>query len=278
MESKISNWPINKNNILKIKKQYYNGVLLPNQIEINVIAGCTRSCSFCPVSLDGFYEQFKYVKNYMTMKIFKIFIKNLKQINYSGELVFSGWCEPLLHKNIIEFLEIISHEIPEAKSVIVTNGDLLNDDMLLKFKKVNLKVLLISLYDGDWQIKKFNHMNKNVNFDNILFRKRYGEFKKTNRGGLLNSNTNNNTSCYYPFYFLMLDLNGDVTFCSHNFAKLNILGNIKNTTIFNIWKNDDIRLKMINNKRHDIDACKHCDVDGHFLGKSFFNEWVKIYD
>ena len=70
---------------------------------------------------------------------------------------------------------------------------------------------------------------------------------------------------------MLVDLNGDVTFCSHNFKCLNILGNVKNESMFDIWKNNTIRNLMIQNKRSEINPCKFCDVDGTRINMDYFD-------
>ena len=45
-----------KDNIVKQKLVEIDGVPLFSIVELNIIAGCTRSCEFCPVS-QGFYKK-----------------------------------------------------------------------------------------------------------------------------------------------------------------------------------------------------------------------------
>ena len=141
-----------KKDILKIKKQFKDGILLPTQIEFNIASSCTRKCYFCPTSKDGFYN--KYNNHDFSLQLFTKVINDLSDMDYSGEIVLSGWSEPLLNKNTIVFLKLINTKLPNAKKALVTNGDLLTSDLLHKLENY-LDVLLISLYDGEYQINYY---------------------------------------------------------------------------------------------------------------------------
>ena len=76
----------------------------------------------------------------------------LKKIGYRGSVAFCGYGEPLLHKDII----YITRKLSKVSSVeIVTNGDALTSKMLKNLYSANASRVLVSMYDGPEQIKKF---------------------------------------------------------------------------------------------------------------------------
>ena len=87
--------------------------------------------------------------------------KDLKSMGFKGSVTLCGYGEPLLHKEIYK----ITKKLAEAAFVeVVTNGDVLNKDMITNLYNSNVNKLLISLYDGPEQVKKFKKMTKSLVF------------------------------------------------------------------------------------------------------------------
>lgn len=259
-------------NLLKISPQYHNDILLPKQIEINIIAKCDLRCPFCPVS-NKFYESFNYKTKYMTHEIFEKIINDLKYFNYEGEISFSGWGEPLLNSNILNFISLTKEKLSKSKITLMTNGNNLNTNFLKDLDYNGLDFLFISMYEGDHQISYFNYMIEKSMFKNVVLRNRYDNFHTTNRGGFFQKEKTYYKHCYYPFYSIFIDLDGDILFCVHNWNKENIMGNVIEDSILNIWNNFYNIRKLIINDRAKINVCKKCDVEGTKDGKFYFDSF-----
>jgi radical SAM protein with 4Fe4S-binding SPASM domain len=68
--------------------------------------------------------------------------------------------------------------------------------------------------------------------------------------------------CSLPFYFLELRPDGNVTPCYSFQAPIHI-GNVYEESIVDIWNSDkmkEVRLKMINEHKQNIDICKTCGM------------------
>ena len=104
----------------------------PSVIELNAIAKCNRSCSFCPISDEDFYKSNDY-HGRMSKDFFHMFISKLIDINFSGKVLFAALCEPLLHKDIYYFVSILRKEVENVSIEIVTNGDVLNASRLKNY-------------------------------------------------------------------------------------------------------------------------------------------------
>ena len=95
---------------------------LPTEIEISESGTCNRSCSFCPRSAADFDDKKEFITNDLHEKL----CEELKKLNYSGTIRYSGFVEPLLDKNIYNLINMVKKFIPDSNVEMVTNGDPLN--------------------------------------------------------------------------------------------------------------------------------------------------------
>jgi radical SAM protein with 4Fe4S-binding SPASM domain len=280
-----------KEKIVKDKLSFYNDIVLPSIIEFNIFGNCNRDCSFCPVSNPKVYTK----KNEgISIEFFSKIINDLKEIEYSGKILFSAFSEPLLHKRIEDLISTAKKNLPNIRIEIVSNGDLLTSKKLKKLYEAGLDTINISMYDGKHQIKFFNDMvvEANVPKELIVLRRRYyedGNYGMTisNRVGLIDSNEfrdeNENSIlelplkqvCYYPFYMILVDYDGEVLLCPHDWSKTLKFGNLKQKTFFDIWNGKALNgiRKRLSNSDRDFGACKDCDVLGTVIGKDSFEAW-----
>ena len=56
------------------------------------------------------------------MKLFDELINDLESINYEGRIAFSGFCEPLLSKNLDQYILRIK-KLSKTEIEVVNNGD-----------------------------------------------------------------------------------------------------------------------------------------------------------
>ena len=263
----------------------YKGSPIPSWIELSIIDVCNRSCSFCPKS-DPKVAPDTYQK--MQMNLINKLAQELKEIDYKGSVVLCGYGEPMLHKNI----NIISKKLSEVAYVeIVTNGDTLSSKQIKDLYINNVNKLLISMYDGEHQRKKFQEMveQSKVPKDFVILRDRWYDEKKdyglklTNRGGTINVGDQEEVGkfkkCFYPSYQFLIDWNGDIFLCPQDWQRRVTMGNMMQEHIFDIWTNKIMtkyRKNLINGKRDDS-PCSMCNAEGTILGKNHANEWANVY-
>ena len=83
--------------------------------------------------------------------------------------------------------------------------------------------------------------------------------------------------CYYPFYKVLIDHNGDVLICSNDWKKKAVVGNVikEEKSLVEIWSNEkfiSFRKKlMMSDRSHS--PCNLCDVNGTLNGKKSFEKW-----
>ena len=124
---------------------------MPSEVEISESGICNRKCSFCPRSDPNYPD----IKEFISEDLHKKLCDELNEINFKGLIIYSGFVEPLLDKNIFKLIEYAKYKNPEARIEIISNGDVLNKTRLKKLYKSGLDRLQISLYDGEKQYEEF---------------------------------------------------------------------------------------------------------------------------
>ena len=80
-----------------------SSVPLPSEVEISESGMCNRKCSFCPRS-DPNYE---HKNEFIDFNLHKKLCDELATFDYKGLIMYSGFVEPMLDKNIF-FLTFLS--------------------------------------------------------------------------------------------------------------------------------------------------------------------------
>ena len=267
---------------------------MPSVVEISDSGTCNRKCVFCPRSNLEWINEFDK-KEFITTELHEKICKELSEHDYSGIVVYSGFNEPLLNKACYKNLLRTRKYLPNAKIELITNGDVLNLERLIKLFNSGLTTILISVYDGKEDEEKFQKLveKAGLNEKQYVIRNRYLPPEKdfgitiSNRAGLMEKaehkipalSSELKEPCYYPSYNFFLDYNGDVLMCSHDWGKKNILGNLNQNSMFEIWtsKNANESRKNLSNSRRNFSPCNKCDVKGSLIGYEHSNAFKKIY-
>ena len=138
-------------------------------------------------------------------------------------------------------------------------------------------------------IKKANVGNKFV-----ILRKRYLSEEKSfginlsNRAGMtseiikegiLEKKYNLNHKCFYTHYRLMIDHDGKVLLCSHDWTKKVSLGDLNKDSIYKVWtsqKTKKYRLELGRGNR-SFKPCNNCNVLGTLQGRKHYEAWERYY-
>lgn len=252
------------------------------QLELTLTGLCNRSCGFCPRTDPKIFES---KKEYLSLEKISEISQELSLYSYSGRFSLSGFGEPFTHPELDRIVESLRRGCPSAKIDIITNGDFMKTSIGERLLRGSLfDRILISAYDGPDQFDRLSaEFAELVDSGKILIRKRYltednDEFDMfSSRTGLVdygNSATRNNI-CYYPYYNILIDSNGDVVACSHDWGKQKIFGNIYTDSVLNIWFSDEMksfRAQMAETPRISL-PCSSCNVIGDLYGSESFASW-----
>ncbi len=273
-----------KKPILDRDPQFYNGYPLPSWIELSLIDTCNRTCSFCPRSN-------KQIAPNTNQKMERILIEklcsDLKKINFNGAFCLCGYGEPLLHKDHI----FIINELAKIGQVeIITNGDTINDEKLKEIYSSSASRLLISLYDGSDQLKKFQKMIERNKIPEgfVILRDRWYSDKKdfgvklTNRTSTVKIGkqdaVDTKRACFYTSYQTIIDWNGDVFLCPQDWQRRITMGNIMQKSFIDIWNGNILnkyrKLHLIGDRSQT--PCNSCNANGMVYGEKHSKAWLEL--
>ena len=251
-------------------------------VEINITELCNRVCSFCPRADSSVYPNQKL---FISDEILNKIIDDLKKVEYRGKVSFSGFGEPLLNKNFVKIIKNFRKNL--NKDVILetnTNGDRLTPELLRELFEGGLNGLYWNLYDGPEQIEIANKIIEASNVDASLIRLRphwvgydsnqeWGLFLNNRSGAVVGDYLDGELplrrKCFYPFYKLFIDWNGNVLFCSNDWLRKKIIGNVLSKSLGTLWLDDiwnEYRIKLLKEDRSEV-PCSTCDVNGLLFGE-----------
>jgi len=262
-------------------------------IEFNLSGLCNRTCVFCPRSDP---KVFPNINEHIPIALYESILTDLGAVDYAGMILFSAFSEPLLNKSIETLIEISKRHCPKVRIESVTDGDFVTTAKLRALFDAGLDTLLISMYDGPEQEGHFQGLvaESGVSPEKVVLRKRwlppeehYG-ITLSNRSGMVEipqAGVGKLTEpmkrpCHYPFYQILVDYDGSVLLCPHDWGKKLIVGNVNNTSIVDIWNGTAIKRARISLSKSDrnFQPCNVCDVDGTLMGGAHFDKWMAYYD
>jgi len=272
---------IKRKSLFVDKVHMHNGIPLFSWIDLNPTELCNRTCDFCPRVDSSLYPNQNLN---ISLDLCKKINNELKELNYRGGMVLSGYGEPMLHPELIEMVRILGDEVHLE---IVTNGDKLTTEIVQELFKSGLNVMVVSMYDGPHQVDAFKKIfiDANVQEDSYILRDRwyaveedYG-VKLTNRAGVAlggnQSEVDSYRPCNYPSYSMMLDWNGDVMLCVQDWNKKIKMGNFASNSLLNIWQSSGFKKyrNMLGKGHRALAPCNQCNTNGTLHGNDHVAAW-----
>ena len=170
-----------------------------------------------------------------------------------------------------------------------TNGDRLSAGYLRELVcDEGLDLLYVNLYDGPEQISIFDKIIQEAGLrdEQWKYRVYWGDFERhglilNNRSGVIDwigleesdVESLKDKPCHYPFYKMFVDWNGDVLFCSNDWGREHVVGNLIQQSLSELWFGKPmtkIRKRLMRGDR-TMSPCNKCNIDGSLFGKRSFN-------
>lgn len=270
-----------------------NGVPAFSHVEFNICGLCSRTCVFCPRSDPEIYPN---RAEFLSPDLYERALIDLAAIDYCGGISYSGFSEPLYHKQLSDMVRMTKRHVPKALLWLNTNGDILDPAMMADLYAAGLNDLFISLYDGPKQHDHFTVMahEAGVPLEWVTMRVRYLKesehygLKLSNRAGLVKNLSHLGIRtpeqplerpCSYPLYLMVIDHNGDVLLCTHDWGKKYIAGNLADSGIVDIWSGramNEARKRLMAADRR-FAPCAQCDALGTVQGKNHMAVWQSYF-
>lgn len=263
-------------------------------VELNTTELCNRKCSFCPRIDPAVYPN----RNLnMTPETVAKIGRELAEIGYKGRISFSGYGEPLLHKQFEEFIRILRRLLPDNTIETNTNGDFLKPEVVHRLFDAGLSYLYVNLYDSADQRPGFVSMmaEAGVSEDRYKLRDHWVGAKQdfglnlNNRSGMVDLKAAEkyrkpdelkDSPCHYPFYKMLVDWDGKVLFCSNDWGRKIVVGDVTKQHVRDIWLSEPMKAVRARLRKGDrsVAPCDTCNVEGILTGRASFDLLNTWYD
>lgn len=246
-------------------------------VDVSTTDLCNRTCVFCPHHDPRVFPN----RNLrMTTEGATTISKKLQYIDYNGTIAISGFGENLLNPDIVNIVRVFKQFNPGAFLECNTNGDPLTKKLATSLIEAGLDCLNVNMYDGEEQVAKFNDMLDNIPENKRKYRIHWGTEDHgiifNNRSGVikwLGKKEVNKGVCFYPFYKLFIDWNGDVLFCANDWGREKVVGNLMQQSIYEVWMSKEMRKvrETLAEDGRTFSPCSKCSVEGTLIGKQSFD-------
>ena len=251
-------------------------------VEVNTTELCNRTCFFCPRHDP---KVFPNRNLHMTQAGAKIIAMELGRNKYKGKISLSGFGENLLNPEFHKIVFRFRMYLPKSTIECNTNGDRLTTEYAKKLFDNGLDLLYINLYDGMHQIEHFDVLMQSFPKEKYKYRAHYNEedygLFLNNRSGTIDwlgiddsdIESLKGKPCFYPFYKMFVDWNGDVLFCSNDWGREHVIGNLMQQSLYDVWFSKPmkkIRARLAKGDRSHS-PCNKCSVNGQLFGEQSFN-------
>ena len=112
---------------------------LPLAIEIEINSECNLSCAYCPNA-----KKKRIETGHMSEDLFVKLMEQLRSHQYSGRISFHFYNEPTLSPQLERFISITRDYIPNAKTVLYSNGTGLGKEKIDSLYSAGLARLVIT--------------------------------------------------------------------------------------------------------------------------------------
>lgn len=244
-------------------------VKLPQFVEVETHSFCNRSCSWCP---NGWSDRSRK-KDYISNDIWKLILRELHEVHYSGWFAFHNFNEPLTDPTIFDKIEEVRKKLSFAKLHLFTNGDLLTNEVLNRLSRLGVNKIRITLYPSSNKIldepekeriidfvsrlelsldtlalHSKRHLNGYLNYRTTqlhFIAPRIEKHYRTRAGSVslpeISTHKKRKLPCHLPYRTASIDYLGNLKLCSEiyntedKFHSNYVIGNVADEGFLNLW-------------------------------------------
>jgi radical SAM protein with 4Fe4S-binding SPASM domain len=246
-----------------------------NSLLIETVNRCTRECWFCKFGQPRQAESFER----MPWELIEKIVDNLVDLDFTGRVSWFKINEPMVDKRIFDIVALTKRKLPRCFCSLVSNGDLITDEVITKFRQAGLDRLGISVYDHE-TFKKMQSLQQ-VQFLKLIDHRTHKESAFVeNRGGNIQLVTLatqkqlqddfTDRDCKRPSTSINVTPDGTVVLCCADFYRDVVLGNVATQRLEEVWYGEtlsEIRDKLATSGRRGLKLCEGCTHEGkgHFV-------------
>lgn len=257
-----------------------------DQVEIQIVSWCNRSCAFCPSG------KFPVDKEMMSLRTVDNIIAHLEPRNFAGTVGLHLMCEPLLHKKVGEIIDAFRTRLPQTYIRIESNGDVLDKEFgrLSELFESGLNEILVNCYDSRAQFDTRNgailalasrdpeiwYWNQRMAWPKtarsdwrvVRLRAFYEDnYALRNWAGHVGLQRPERISfpiplsCARPFRRLHVNYRGEVVLCNNDWKHEVVVGDLNTESLDDVWNApllSDYRRRLLEKDR-DMRLCRTCD-------------------
>lgn len=236
-----------------------------NSVEIETITTCNRKCEYCS---NAFFTRPNAL---MDTNVYTKIIDGLSEINFNGRVSPHFYGEPLLDKRLPQLTEYTRKKLPLATIVVYSNGDYLTKELFDRLIASGVDAFDITQHDAGMSktMKQlFSQLTKEQK-KKIHYRVFTEKTPLSTRGGLIQLKDVKKVKKCNQTKGIVIDYKGNVVLCCEDYSSKNILGNVREERLIDIWRKKNYKMirSELKNGIFTLDICKRCGV-GHFARHS----------
>lgn len=230
---------------------------------VETISDCNRNCWFCKYGQKRYMEQRTERNEIMDWQKINRILDNLRKLQFSGRLTWNRINEPLLDDRLPEIFALSRRMLPHAHLSIITNGDMLNQEVADRLYRSGLNHLTITAYD-DTVIKKVAKLS----LASFNIKDRRGHYSGwDNRGGnisQLRGPSLARLSCARPATAINIMPSGKIVLCCSDIYGDIVLGDHADAPLEDVWFSSPFHYyrEHLRSGRIGLPLCNECNYAG----------------
>jgi radical SAM protein with 4Fe4S-binding SPASM domain len=237
------------------------------KVEVEVNLGCNRRCAYCFLATKRREHIIRTKQRVIAPDVYNRLLTQLQDLEFTGELNFHFYSEPLLDPSLSDHIRVARHALPDSLLVLYSNGDRLDVRRYEALKAAGLDRFYLTFHDDVIP----DRLKDIINLPDVVFDRR-ATILLNNRGGYLGKNRNPQVAtlpCVYPALAIVVTIEGNVLPCSCDFDEQMSFGNINAVHLRDIWRSPkatQFRDDLLNGWRSRYKLCEHCDYFSGIVG------------